>query len=360
MWHLCGTMIKDTMRQRYLWPLPALLIFCYLTALVMSGCSGSGTKKKVDVSAVEVPFKSIRFDRELLACDTNRLMQTVDSLGNRYPDFASVYFQELTGFAQGEDTVAFLRSLRHFLTYKDYRNLFDTVVKRFPDVKEQDRQLLALFRHIRHYFPEKKLGTVYYFITGLNFWSAVTVDSAVGVGLDMYLGKDYPFYPSVQLPDYQIARCEKEYIPVNVARAIYQDMSPFNAEGKTLLDLMLQRGKEQLFLEYTMPDASEELLMGYTPEQLQWCRDNEGMIWNYFAKEKLLYSTHWQDILRYVNDGPTSTGMPPESPGNIGTFIGWQLARTYLDKHPEAKWNDFVKDTRPAQRILEEAGYKPR
>jgi len=245
------------------------------------------------------------------------------------------------------------------LTYKDYRALFDTVFLRFPDVKAIDAEMLDLFKHIKYYFPEKKLGTVYYFTTGLNFWSAVTVDSAVGIGLDMYLGKQYPFYASVQIPAYQIERCEREYIPVNAAKAIYEDMYEFNAEGKTLLDLMIIKGKEQLFLEYTMPDKKEDLLIGYTPTQLKWCLDNEGMIWSYFAKQKLLYSTHWQQILRYVNDGPNSTGMPPESPGNIGTFIGWQIVRKYLEEHPEKKWTDLLNDKTDSQALLREAAYKP-
>lgn len=339
--------------------MPSVLIFCYLMLLMVSSCQTTGPDKNVDVSGVTVDYRSIRFDRELFACDTNRLQETIDALRNKYPDFAAIYFNELTGFAKTDDQAVFLNSVRHFLSYKDYRALFDTVFLVYPDVKKQDAQLLDLFRHVRYYFPEKKLGTVYYFTTGLNFWSAVTVDSAVGVGLDMYLGKDYPYYASVQIPDYQIRRCEEEFIPVNVSRAIYQDMVPFEAEGKTLLDLMLQKGKELLFLEYTLPDANDELLMGYTPEQLQWCRDNEGMIWSYFAKQKLLYSTHWQDILRYVNDGPNSTGMPPESPGNIGSWIGWQLARKYLAEHPELKWNQFIFDQMPAQSVLQASKYKP-
>lgn len=336
-----------------------VLIVCYLTLFGLTACKTNTVNKKVDLSAVKVDYKSIRFDKELYACDTNKLAMEVNALGNKYPDFASIYFNELTGFAKTNDNGLFINSVYHFLTYKDYRALFDTVFHQFPDVKAIDAELLDLFKHIKYYFPEKKLGTVYYFTTGLNFWSAVTVDSAVGIGLDMYLGKQYPFYASVQIPQYQIERCEREYIPVNAAKAIYEDMNEFNAEGKTLLDLMIIKGKEQLFLEYTMPDKKEELLIGYTPAQLKWCKDNEGMIWSYFAKQKLLYSTHWQQILRYVNDGPTSTGMPPESPGNIGTFIGWQIVRKYLEEHPEKKWTDLLADKTDSQILLREAAYKP-
>lgn len=149
--------------------------------------------------------------------------------------------------------------------------------------------------------------------------------SALGIGLDMYLGRQYPFYASVQLPEYEIVKCEREYIPVNAAKVIYEDMFPIEPQGKNLLDLMLLKGKQLIFMEYVLPKTSNELLIGYSPDQLKWCEENEAMTWHYFSVQKLLYSTNWQDIMRYVNDGPTSTGMPPESPGNIGSWIGWQI-----------------------------------
>ncbi|MBK7762811.1 MAG: hypothetical protein IPI46_05480 [Bacteroidetes bacterium] len=343
----------------YLKPLVALMV-CYLITLLFSGCSDDKQPKKVDVSKIPVKIQSIRWDQALFHCDTNALEKSVNALGNRYPDFASVYFTELTGFAKGNDQSVFFNSVRHFLTYKDYVDLYDTVQKHYPDVKEIDQELAQLFKHIKYYFPNKKLGDVYYFISGLNFWSAVTVDTAVGVGLDMFLGKDYPFYAAVQLPAYQAALCERKYIPVNVSRAIYEDMFPIVPDGKNLLELMLMKGREMLFMEYTLPETSDELLIGYTPEQLAWCKKNEAMIWNYFSTQKLLYSTNWQDILRYVNEGPTSTGMPPEAPGNIGTWLGWQIIRKYVKHYPDKKLPEVWKENPDAQGLIRDIKYRPK
>lgn len=346
--------------QKYCLPSLFVLMVCYLTTTLFSACDTVDKRRQVDVSAVPVTLRTVRFDQALFACDTNRLDTAVNALGNRYPDFSAVYFREITGFARNEDEARFMNSVRHFLTYKDYRGLYDTVQQKFPDTKDIDRQLEELFRHVKYYFPDQHLGDVYYFISGLNSWSAITVDTALGIGLDMYLGKDYPFYPSVQLPNYEILKCEKEYIPVNAAKVIYENMFPLEPQGKNLLDLMLLKGKQLLFMEYVLPKAKNELLMGYSPAQWSWCEDNEAMIWHYFSAQKLLYSTDWQDIMRYVNDGPTSTGMPPESPGNIGSWIGWQIIHAYMEKHPEASMTDILKATMDSQTFLRESGYRPR
>lgn len=345
--------------QKYYLKHLAVLMVCYWM-ISTSSCQNNEKRPRIDLSKVPVNFRPIRFDRALFLLDTNRLKASLDELGNQHPDFAAVYFRELTGLSRTNEEAVFHQSLRHFLTYKDYRNLLDSVEKKYPETKQQDALLKQLFQTIRYYYPKTRYGTVYYFISGLNQWSAITVDTLVGVGLDMHLGKSYPFYESVQLPYYQIARCEPEYIPVNVCRAIYEDLFPQNPEGKNLLDLMVMKGKELYFMEFMLPDVPEEQLIGYSRDQLEWCIKNEGMIWNYFVRNNLLYSTHWQEILRYVNDGPTSTGMPAESPGNIGSWIGWQLVRCFARKYPERPLQDIMADKRTGQQFLESAQYKPK
>ncbi|MEZ5046063.1 MAG: hypothetical protein R2831_03635 [Chitinophagaceae bacterium] len=334
------------------------LIFCY--------CLGSSCRSKTDVphptlSQIDLPLTSYRFDSALYSIDTSHLLQGIEQLGLAQPDFTSLFFQQITGFEKHGLDQDFIKAVHHFLTYKDYRNLYDSVQKKYPQVKDIDQKLETLFKHIHYYFPEEKWQQVYYFISGLNQWSAITYDSIVGVGLDMHLGKDFPFYQSANLgfAQYQIDRFEKEYIPINVAKVIYENKYPFVPENSTLLDMMIQKGKQMQFLAYTMPDTKANLLLGYTPEQLKWCEDNERMIWNFFAAKKLLYATQWQEIFRYINDGPTSTGMPPESPGNIGTWIGWRIIQHYMNEHPEKTLPNVLNEKQNSLQLLKEAKYKP-
>ncbi len=336
-----------------------VLNVCYFAILLFLGSCQTNVQKKIDTSGIDIDFKTIHYYHDVYAIDTNALEEGIELLTDKYPLFSSIFFNELTGFNANHNKDTFLASVRHFLTYKDYRNLYDTVQKKFPNTKKLDRQLETLFKHIKYYFPDETWGTVYYFISGLNQWSAVTVDTLLGIGLDMHLGKNFPFYPSVGLPLYQIELCEPEYIAVNAARTIFENRFPLNPEGKNLLDLMLAKGLQMTFLEYTLPELSDEMLIGYSTPQLKWCQENERMIWSYFKKQNLLFSTQWQQIMRYVNEGPSSTGMPPESPGNIGTWIGWQIMRRYLEQHPSVKWNSLTLKNLDSQKFLSEAKYKP-
>lgn len=347
------------MMQKYPLNTRMILIVCYFVIIcAISGCN-NGRNKTVDVSNIKVNFKAIHYYKELFSIDTNNIENGLDALGAKYPEFTSIFFDRLTGYGAIGNKDTFLKSIRHFLTYKDYRNLYDTVLLKFPNTKKLDKELESLFKHIKYYYPEEKWGTVYYFISGLNKWSAVTVDTALAIGLDMHLGRDYPYYPSVGLALYETENCEPKYIPVNASKTIFRNKFDFNPEDKSLLEMMIYNGIEMTFAEYTLPGTTDELLMGYTPEQLQWCKDNERMIWSYFKKQNLLFSTQMQQVMRYTLEGPTSTGMPPESPGNIGTWIGWQIVRKYLNENPEIKWNELSKQKINAQAFLTASKYKP-
>ena len=59
-------------------------------------------------------------------------------------------------------------------------------------------------------------------------------------------------------------------------------------------------------------------------------------------------------------DGPSATGMPPESPGNIGAWLGLQIVEAYMKQHPEKTLKELITEPIDAQRFLMESKYKPK
>ena len=349
------------LKQNYFLTFLRISFSCYLFVFGFSSCEKNNTKKNIDVEHINVNFNSIRFDNEVIAMDTNDIFGSLNKIGNKYPEFTPIYFQELASLGKMQDQKMFNENLAHFLTSHDYRILFDSVKKYFPDTKKIDADILYYLKHLKFYFPKEPIGNVYYFVSGLNFWSAISVDSNIGIGLDMYLGKKFPFYASstVQIPDYQVWKCEPEYIPINLARNKYEEKFPMVWDDKTLLDLMIYKGKQILFMEYMLPNSSIDKLLGYTPEQLKWCEENEAMIYNFFIQKNILYSNNWQDIARYINDGPNTAGMPETSPGNIGSWLGWKIINQYMNKNNIDDFHQIMKDKNSGQDILRKSKYKP-
>ncbi len=334
------------------------LMVCYSILAVFSSCDSKSTKKDLDTSAVKLNYSSVRFDKLFFAMNPDSAMQDLNKLGTQYPDFTNLYLTRLAAFGE-IGTPQFDTALHIFLTNKDYRALWDTVKEHFPNTDAIDKELKQTLTNIKYYYPNEPLGRVYYFVSGLNLWSAITLDSAVGVGLDMYLGNNFPFYATVNIPEYETRNRRPDRISIEVARAVYAAQFPFEYEGKTLLDMMLFKGRELYFTEQVCRDKRDDAIIGYSPEQIEWCKENEQMIYYFFVSGKLFYSTTWQEIMPYINDGPNTPGMPTESPGNIGTWLGWQIVRKYMQEHPNCSLQELMKLKMPAQQFLQDAKYKP-
>jgi hypothetical protein len=323
-----------------------------------AACSNDTKKEKTeDVSDIKITYRSYPFYKDFAALDPNHVAAGLENLKKKYPDFLDFYLDTLVGFGYHHHYNDTNTMMKDFLTMKDYRQLLDTVVKAYPSTEKYDEQLKETFRYMKHYdstfvLPEN----VYYFVSYLNGMTAVLqTDKNIGVGLDMFLGRDFFPYKQLNISDYATIRMTDDNIPVWVARALYEDKYPFIADDQDLLSMMIQRGKQLYFLEKVTPYLKDEIRFGFTPEQMAWCKKNEALIYNFLTK--LLFEKNTQKIMRYVSDGPTSAGMPAESPGNTGSFIGWIIVKRYAEQN-NISMHDLL-ETKDAQKILEGARYKP-
>jgi len=112
-------------------------------------------------------------------------------------------------------------------------------------------------------------------------------------------------------------------------------------------------------LDKFMPETADSLKTGYTQDQLDWCRENEGKIWNAiigFAGD--LFTKEPSAIQNYIGEAPTTQGMPTASPGNIGPWVGWQIVKKFAEKNSSLKPAEVMNT--PPRKILDEAKYKPK
>jgi uncharacterized protein YjaZ len=137
-------------------------------------------------------------------------------------------------------------------------------------------------------------------------------------------------------------------------------MGEFEAgeNATTLLDHMVHEGKILYFMQAMMPSAHDSLLIGYTSGQVEWCKKNETQMWTYLIEKEMLYSTKQMDVVRYINDGPQTSGFPAESPGRTGAWLGWQIIRKYMKRNPEITLANLMANNN-YQEILNASAYLP-
>ena len=186
----------------------------------------------------------------------------------------------------------------------------------------------------------------------------------VGIGLDMFLGKDSPFYPALvqSIPQYISRRFTPENITPRVVETyIREELYPEADASVSLLDKMVYNGKVLYLMQKALPNAPDSLLIGYTEAQSAWCKTYETDIWAYFIDEKLIFESDYAKIQKFLTDAPFTPGLGEnnQSAPKLGVWVGWQIVKNYMDKHPELEPKDLLA-LQDAQKILRNSGYKPK
>jgi hypothetical protein len=327
------------------------ILYAAAFLLILPSCSSPGDRLKVDVSEVGVPEVPIRrYDRDLFRVDPDDLRGGLERLKPQYPFFLNTDLGDTMKLLAMKD---YLANERNLAFYKACDSAF-------PDLGKTAEGLTDAFRHVAWYFPEFRIPRVYSYISGGDYQYPVQwADSVMLIALDCYLGKDFPFYKSDQLPLYRMQRTDPAYIIPDAMTALYGGLFPAGFPGNTLLYQIVEAGKRILFIDAMMPEAPARLKLGYTPEQYAWASDNEEHIWAAIISNQLLYSTRGQTMRSFLADGPFTAEFSKDSPPRLGEFIGWKILLQYYEENPSLTLKDLMKEE-DAQKVLTLSKYKPR
>ncbi len=333
----------------------------FLIGLLLTAC---GHNKKIDVSNIPVNVKVERFDHEFDAMKTKPMAQQTAYLqkkyGAFYKDFVALLIQAQDVNIKDTAYFTLLRQVLHGQPYNDLKHDVDSV---YPNIDKPQDDLTDAFRHIKYYYPQKKLPKVYAFFSG--FEAQVTLgDGYVAIGLDLFLGGNSRFYPALtkNFPHYLSRNFNAENIAPRVVEGMArEDMFPESDSSKTLLSKMIYNGKIMYFMDQILPDLADSTKIGYTGAQLKWCQQFQPAIWAYFLDENLLYETDYLKTQKFLTEAPFTPGLGEknESAPKLAVWTGWQIVRAYMEKHPEVTLPQLMAMT-DAQQILNGAKYKPK
>ncbi len=290
-----------------------------------------------------------RYEKALFGLDPKHLRQGMAALNPEYAFFLGKEWQ---------DTLNILR-IYNFLNDPNIRELYTLTLKKYPEVGFLETELTEAFGKFRQAYPEKPLPKVFTYVSGLDIENPVYYyDTAMAIGLDVFLGSEVPAYPKAGIPKYKANRFTAEHILPQCMMAVSDNLIRVDEKHNSLIDQMVMAGKALYFLDVTLPEVKEEIKIGYTADQLAWCRKNESNIWAFLIEHQLLFSSDPQGISKMMTDAPFTSGFAAESPGRLGAFMGWQIVRAYMAEAKGVSLKQLMEDT-DAQHILKESQYKP-
>ena len=335
----------------------------YLFFLICLAALSCNNKKSVDISNINLNIPIERFDQELSGLNSDSISEIAPVLRKKYTWFYDDYMEKMVGAGPTWDTV-YYTNLRSILRNKDYLELSSTVAQTFPSLEKQQLELNQAFRYIKYYYPKQKFPRLISFISGFAVQTPIGNDY-IGIGLDMFLGKNGDrFYPALRqsIPQYISRRFNPENISPRVIEAfIREEMFLENDADRTLISKMVYNGKILYFMDSVLPAITDILKIGYSTQQLEWCKENEAGIWAYFLENDLLFESDYMKIQRYLSEAPFTPGLGENSSSapKLGVWTGWQIVRQYMEKNPDISVQQLMLE-KDAQKILAGSKYKPR
>ncbi|PQJ80491.1 gliding motility lipoprotein GldB [Polaribacter porphyrae] len=316
--------------------------FFFSVLIVLSlffSCSNKN-EHQINVSNVSADFSVKRYDVDFY----NANKQTLPKVKEKYPYlFPEEFF----------DSLAFIK-----INDKQEQELFNETQKVYKDFSSVENQLLSLFKHIKYYNPKFITPNIVTMLSNIDYESKVIyADSLVLISLDVYLGKNHPFYGDY--PNYIKENNSKEHIVIDVAKSII-DAQIYPSNKRRFIDKMIYEGKKMYLLNSYLPDVSDKEKTGYSIDKLNWAEANEEQIWRYFIEKKLLFSTDTKLNKRFLENAPFSKFYMEQdnlSPGKIGVWVGWQIVDAYMQNN-DVSLQELLKTDEEI--IFKKSKYKPK
>jgi hypothetical protein len=313
---------------------------------------------KVNLSGIECDLTVKDLGREIFETPPHALADKADTLKLEYGDALRTY-SSVIGLGDPADEqwkTAFIL----FATDLQNLALWDEVKKVWPDQKSLEQGLENAFRHYKYYFPGKPIPEVITCISAFNN-SIIIDDSLLMVSLDRYLGSDSKYYPSLGIYDYQSRKMTPAY---TVSDCMYAwastewDFRDFDYGTKNLLNTMLHEAKLVYFTKRMIPSIADTVLFGFTERQLSFCKEGEGVIWEYLVSNDLLFSTDSFMIRKFTGEAPFTSYFTEDSPGRAVVWTGFRIIERFMHNNPDVTLQQLM-EMSDCQAILTGAKYKP-
>ncbi len=327
-----------------------MVVFALISIMAV-GCTRDPLS--VDVSAINADGRPHRFEQELFQNNSKPNLKTLEK---NYGSFTDIFIHRILSIPDAPDSVVEMR-LYDFIKDEEVSEIYRLTDSAYKNVDDIEKGMEDFLKHLSYYYPEKPVPGVVTFISAFNY-AVITTDSVIGIGLDMFLGKDVFYYPGLGIPKYVFTRFSREYILPSAIKAWFQSEYDIATIKNECLSQMIYQGKLLWFTKAMSPALHDTLVTGYTAQQLDWCLQNEANIWSFLIENKILFNTDPSLYAKFVNDGPTTSGFPKESPGKIGAFIGWKIVSEYAINNPELSLPEIMNES-DAQKVLEKSSYKP-
>lgn len=324
--------------------------------LLFFGCKTE--KRRAETSGVVIgEIKIHRFDVDFWDINKKNVSKSLEQLNEQYPEFLPIYIQQALQLDNWQEAETAEILEQYFFPDTTIQSLYNECLTQYADVSDIEKQLAEAFKRAKVFFPDSNVPQIYFHVSAGANPDAILFGNNIAISIDNYLGADFYLYKGT-VYDYLRYNMRREKVVSDVVTIWLANRFPFVRQNNQLIEEMFYRGKILYLLSVLLPEEKEEVLMGYSLEQMKWCKERESDFWLYMIENKHLFSTEGRLVVKYLNDAPFTSFFSDASPGRIGVFVGWQIVESYMKNNPQVTPLQLAENTNYRE-ILEQSKYNP-
>lgn len=310
-----------------------------VSAILLSACSPNNKSTSVEIERFDI----IATD-STMAQSLSRLAPALEGLKVVYADTILTNEQTLNRYLESPATKVFSPDIR----------------SRLINLETQEELLGTAFQNLRKSYSDIAVPTHVYGYVTPYMQSIVMVDSVMFIGLNHYLGENYPGYEGFE--HYKRKHKTPNRIALDATEALLYSNYPYQeTENTVALNHMLYEGAIINVLSDLISSASVAELLGYSEQEWNWAEKHEGAIWKSLAEKGLLYSKDPLIIAKIISAAPNSDVVIPGAPERIGRYIGYKIVKSYIKKRKDLRGRELLNPAfYNSQNTLINAEYMPK
>ena len=317
------------------------ILITILSLLVLSACRDDRQK---DFFLSNGTVKIHRYDRLQFEASAMSSVTAMQKMNMDFPNATKILIEDVLALGTVESEKINDRLCQYY-SDSSLVNLMIDVEEKYKDLSSYEKKLTEGFKKLKKEIPSFVVPVVYSQVSALN-QSIVVGDSLLGISLDKYMGEDYPLYKKYYY-NYQRKSMTPERIVPDCVSFYLSSLYPFEWEEghRTLLDIMMYRGKISWITEkMTGVKNLGEGVLGYTKEELDWCKKNRKSFMEWLNNAGHLESTDPMIFRAYLLPMPNSV-LKDSVPFMIGVWLGMQFIDEYMSKHPDTGIEQLLMET---------------
>jgi len=327
-------------------------IFCLAIIVCLLGCTAENDSFCTD--APDVSGKEVSLDFEVLNEQLHNFSNVNDArlFLERYPWYKVLF---LGGPPQSNDSID-AQLLFDKMANTAIDTLYTEVKQTFGSFSELEAELVQAFSYLKYYFPSFAPPKVKVVYSGLSNDLYIS-DTLVIIGADFFIGPNATYKP-MNIPEYIAKRYKKEHIVPSIIRNLSSQFISIDAQDKTMLAEMLSWGKAYYFTKSMLPCYADSLIIQYSKQEMEAVVFNPDIIWASFLQNQLIYDSNHLVKRKFLGERPKTTEIGDDCPGRVGTWLGWEIVKSYMQNNKEVTLEDLM-SSRDARLIFKKSGYKP-